>query len=649
MTWLEAVPVVLIALLIIFVPGGLIAAAAGARRLLLALGAPAVTIALLAITAIVFAKVGVPWSLGPLTGTFVGVALITWLVRRWVTGTWSPVPDRRIIGFSWAFTVGLAIAAVIIALQLGFSFGAPDHVSQTYDAPFHLNGIQYIIDTANGSSFHLTGLILPAGRSTFYPAAWHDLVSVVAMAAPWAELVGVANMTNLVVASVVWPLGVLAVVRLLFPARRSALVIAGVAATAFPPFPLGMLDYGVLFSYFLALALLPAGLALGLSLFKLVRGRRLGAATLQILTLTCVVVAIGLSQPSVVFGLGLFGVVGLAALGVNAVRAARSNGVRIAWIVGIIVLLGAYALVWRRIGQFGYNAPWRDYGSLPEVLIDAFAFARGDRPLAVIIAIFVVVGIVAMIRRGRWWFCFMWLAAAGLFVLAGALPPGDLRNMTLGMFYKDTPRLEAFLVLPSLVLAVAGAEAAWGALRRRIPSTSPRTVTAIGVIGLLGLVAATQFTAMVYAVQHASNAYRLDERSRILDDDERALIERLPEEVPDDAVIVGNPWTGTSWAMAISDRRVLNPHFNTSHAEAHEIVNGKLNEAVDEAGVCDAIKATGARYVLDFGADRFDGSRLDVKTWIGFEGLLDLDESSAVEEVDREGDKVLYRITACGL
>ncbi|WP_166983932.1 DUF6541 family protein [Paramicrobacterium fandaimingii] len=648
MTWLEAIPVALLALLIIFVPGGLIAAAAGARRLLLAIAAPAVTVAVLAVTAIVFGLVGVPWRIPFVASVFLGLTLVMWLARRLLTRTWVPRSATRLAGFSPAFVTGLVIAVVIITVQIGFAIGEPGNVSQTYDAPFHLNGVRFIIDTANGSSLNLTGLILPPSRSTFYPAAWHDLVSIVAMAAPWAGLISVANVTNLVIAAVVWPLGALSLVRLLAPTRPSALVIAGVAAAAFPAFPLGMLDYGVLFSYFLSLAFLPAGLALGVSFFRLVDGRRLGPATLQILSLACVVVAMGLSQPSVVFGLGLFGVIALIPLCVRAVGATSRTWIRVSLIVGMVVVGVGFALVWRRIGSFGYTAPWNRYGSVPEVLLDTFALSRGDRPLAVVIAVLILVGIVVAIRTKRWWFVLMWAAAAGLFVLGGALPSGDLRNIALGMFYKDVPRLEAFLVLPAFVLAVWGADAVWRVVARRIKPVS-RVAVAVAASGIVIMIASTQLTAMTYAVAHAANAYRLDDRSRILDDNEYALIERLRDEVGDEAVIVGNPWTGTSWAMALADREVLNPHFNTSHAPAHELVNAELNDAVSDPSVCAAIRETGARYVLDFGADRFAGSRLDVKTWIGFEGLLDLAESDAVEEVDREGDKVLYRIVACGL
>lgn len=649
MTWLEAAPVAVLALLIIFVPGGLIAAAAGARRMLLAIAAPPVTIAVLAVVAIAFGYLGVPWTILSAVAAFIGLALVTWVVRRLITGTWMPRSVSRLAGFSPAFLTGLAIAVVLIAVQVGFAIGEPGNVSQTYDAPFHLNGVRFIIDTANGSSFNLTGLILPPSRSTFYPAAWHDLVSVVAMAAPWAGLINVANVTNLAIAAVVWPIGVLTVVRLIAPSRSSALVIAGVAAAAFPAFPLGMLDYGVLYSYFLSLAFLPAGLALGLSLFRLVDGRRLGAVTLQILSLACVVVAMGLSQPSVVFGLGLFGIIGLVALCVLAVRYAQRTWIRVSLIVGIIAVVAAFALVWRRVGSFGYTAPWNRYGSVPEVLLDTFTLSRGDRPYAVVIAVLILVGIVATIRTKRWWLVLMWAAAAGLFVLGGALPSGDLRNLALGMFYKDVPRLEAFLVLPALLVAVLGADAVWRLVARRVTPRSRSGAVAVAATAIVVVIASTQLTAMTYAVAHAANAYRLDDRSRILDDDEYALIERLRDEVGDDAVIVGNPWTGTSWAMALADREVLNPHFNTSHASANDVVNTELNDADVDPSVCTAIHETGVRYVLDFGADRFAGSRLDVKTWIGFEGLLDLEDSAVVEEVDREGDKVLYRIVACGL
>lgn len=648
MTWLEAVPVAFLALAVLYIPGGMLAAAAGARQLLLAIASPVVTVAVLALAAIMFGSAGVPWNAQTVIATFVVLTIVTAVSRRFTTKTWIPATSstvRRTV--SPAFILGVALAATLITVQLVVAYGLPDNVSQTYDASFHLNGVKFIIDTANGSSLHVTGLILPPGRSTFYPAAWHDLVSVVAMLAPWADLVSVANMTNLVIAAVVWPLGAISVVRLLLPRSRSALLIAGAAAAAFPAFPLGMLDYGVLYSYFLSVALLPAGLALGISLFGLVDRRFLGAVTYQILSLLCAIVAMSLSQPAVVLGLGLFGLIGLAVVIFRAIRQSNYVLSKLLWIVGFVVVVGAYALVWRRAGSFGFDATWRPYGSALEVLLDTFAFSRAGRPVAIVIAVLLAIGIVVAIRRGWWWLVSMWGIAALLFFFSGALPDGDLRNIALGVFYKDAPRLEAFLVLPAFVVVVIGANALWGGIAhntRNLPN-SPRL--AIASLSMLAFILTSQATSMVSAVDRAAQSYWLDDTSRILDADERELIQRLPEEVPDDAVIVGNPWTGTAWAMAIADRQVLNPHFHTSNAADVVLINKELNKAGVDPTVCEALDDTGVKYVLDFGADTFPGRDYPVKTWRGFEGLLNLRNSGIVKEIDREGDAVLYRVVAC--
>ena len=72
----------------------------------------------------------------------------------------------------------MAIGGLLIALQLGFAIGQPDRISQTLDAAFHLNAVRYILEHGDGSSLHITDLVLPPGRSSFYPAAWHDFIAL---------------------------------------------------------------------------------------------------------------------------------------------------------------------------------------------------------------------------------------------------------------------------------------------------------------------------------------------------------------------------------------------------------------------------------------------------------------------------------------
>ena len=143
------------------------------------------------------------------------------------------------------------------------------------------------------------------------------------------------------------------------------------------------------------------------------------------------------------------------------------------------------------------------------------------------------------------------------------------------------------------------------------------------------------------AVERAAEAYRTSPSARLITTDELALLERLDDEVPEGAVIVGSPWTGTALAYALADREVVMPHmFTTTTAAENEVLNS-LNTATPGSAVCDAVAETGVQYVLDFGTQEIHGAA-NV-----FPGLTDLDESAALELVDEQGDARLFRVIGC--
>src|SRR5690606_20166954 len=134
-------------------------------------------------------------------------------------------------GVGGTYLLASAMAAIVISLQVIVMIGAPDAVSQTFDASFHLNGVRYLVDHSSASSFELTGLVLAPGISSFYPAAWHTIVvSVVQLSGAAVPLA--ANAVNILIASVVWPAGVLLLVNRLLPTSRAALLAGGVLAAA---------------------------------------------------------------------------------------------------------------------------------------------------------------------------------------------------------------------------------------------------------------------------------------------------------------------------------------------------------------------------------------------------------------------------------
>ena len=72
-------------------------------------------------------------------------------------------------------------------------------------------------------------------------------------------------------------------------------------------------------------------------------------------------------------------------------------------------------------------------------------------------------------------------------------------------------------------------------------------------------------------------------------------------------------------------------------------VQDHLNQALADPQVCRALDNLNADYYLDFGRAEVSGH--DHSSWYaGFEGLT---ESGVLTEVHREGNAVLYEITAC--
>ncbi|GHD42527.1 hypothetical protein D9V29_00880 [Mycetocola manganoxydans] len=653
MSWLSALPVLAVSIGFFYLPGLAVLLAAGARGFVLHAAAPAVSAALVAVLAIAFPFVALPWAVPVVMAALLAIAAGTAVVHRLLTGAWGASRRyRKPTERSWIITA-LAIAAVAITIQLVIVIGDPTNMSQTFDAAFHLNGVKFVLDSANASSFHLSGLILPPGASSFYPAAWHGMVSLVA-ASSGGDVLMAANTVNIVIAAGIWPAGVVALSRALAPGSRVAILAAGVLSAGIPGFPILPLDYGVLYPYFFALAFIPLALALGLSVLGLVPRGTLAPPVLAALTLAVTLVAMGLAQSAVVFAWAAMLVPAALAVVVRIWRGSGPRGVRWAAVLAFGIAMLVFAAAWYVIGRLGNTSPWDAHASPVYALYELISNSREGAFPAVVISVLTIVGLVSVLRNGRWWIGGMWAVSAVLFLLAASLPYGDLRNVTIGLFYKDTPRLTALLATIAVPIAVLGVSAVWRFAEKRLQPRLDQRLRAARIAPVLPffaavlLLAATQGNAMQYAVADARPKYAMTESSPILSIDERTILERLGEHVPEDSIVAGNPWTGASLAYVVGDRRVLNPHFNISSDPEHVTVNTRLNEAGTDPEVCAALESLGVGYVLDFGIYTRDaGGVLSFDSTTNFEGYLNLAESGAVTEIDRENDKVLYRITGC--
>jgi len=654
MTWVEMVPAIAVALVVVYVPGLALAFAMGARRFTLVAIAPALSVAVIAVSAIALGAAGVDWSVPVVAVIALITAALVYLARR----VGRPVPfdgvrSRPELPF---LLIGVGLGGVIVATQLVIVLVVPDAVSQTFDAPFHQNVLRYIAETGSASSFDITGLILAAGESSFYPAAWHGVASLV-----WplvnVPIPAAANAVNLVFASVVWVSGSVLLARIIVPGSRVALVAAGVLSAAFPAFPLLMLDYGVLYAYFLGLALLPIALALTVSFAglgpRLELGRWWHLPALALTLLAC-----ALAQPAVALAWGALSIpIAICWFAGFARRDRRlwlvlTLGVGV--IAGIVILAGA----WYYAGRIGLSAPWGPHTTFLGALIEAVGHAPPGHPLAVAASVLVAIGLIDIVVRLRQlWLAFSWGLMVMLFGIASTLESLPLRNTFTGIFYNDAPRLAALIAIVSVPIAVVGTVAVcslvrrvvWPGLSARLGDRPARTVAiSAAAAGTVLLVVGTQGNAIAFEIRQSATKYGFDGIVAILSEDEAQLIERLDSTTGESTVIAGSAWTGTSYAYALGDRDVITPHFNRSSDPNEIIINERLNQAVADPAVCNAVRELGVEYVLDFGRAAGDvGHGREFDGLQDYPGLTDLSTSGVVTPVDREGDAVLYRITAC--
>jgi hypothetical protein len=241
----------------------------------------------------------------------------------------------------------------------------------------------------------------------------------------------------------------------------------------------------------------------------------------------------------------------------------------------------------------------------------------------------------------------MFAVAAILFVVVAAIP-FPIRDLFTAPWYNNIPRIAALLLVTIVPLAAYGVAVSWQAsaraLRRRGVSSAAVRLAGVAAAVAVGLLAQIgPLSAMPEAERVASASFALTDDSPLLNSEEAALIARLDEHVPADAVIAGSPWTGTSVAYALTGRHVLMPHIQMEISDALAAVNDDLNDATPGSPVCDAIAALNVGFVLDFGTREVHGASH------AFPGLTDLEDSGAVRLVDREGDARLYEVIGCAL
>ena len=686
--WLSLLPILLSAAALLFIPGALVGASAGLRTPLIIGLAPAISIAIISGTGVAAPILALPWGLTAVAAA-TAILCLAALATRWLLAKRHPEyggsgatglrPGLRSVAV-WGAAWPLSAAAT--GATIGRILNTPDAISQTFDAVFHLNAVEWILQTNNASSFRL---FLEAPQGSAYPLGWHTLVALAMKLCGATNIPMATNATVLAVAGLVWTSGCLTLTHVLFHGRPAALLTAAVMAGSFTVFPFVLLNWGVLYPNFLSIALLPALLAAVRALVPIGSAGLTPPPTGLLLPATALGVAgLGLTQPNTIATLLLASVILTTARLITSLRAPLDERPasalrRQSLVVGALAV--GLVMVWMYMRPPRESAIWGPSYATSGSVGEAVTSMPVQLPVIWVPAVLTLLGFIAALRTdGYRWLAALHATTGALYVVARSAQDGDLRFFMVGIWYNDASRLGGLIPVTAVPLAALGmlAAARWGreacgacgriiqgitasraretrglpglrrvreACERLIASGRARPLvwrsSACCVIVLLLVATGPLSGAMSDSVKILEQSYMLAPDSSSLTTDEYALINELPSLIEPDAVIAVDPKSGAALAYALSGADTTVKHLFHRHDADLDIIEKKLNRASADPAVCTALKDVGATYALYFPGKTISNQK-------AFVGFAHLDTAPGFELVAERGQASLYRITACG-
>ena len=526
---------------------------------------------------------------------------------------------------------------------------APDAFSQTYDAVYHLNAVRWILDTGNASSLSFDMVI---SRGAVYPLGWHTLVALTMRLSGITSIPLASNAVMCAVAGLTWTSGVITLTSALTAGRLAGRIATAVLASAAPAFPLLGLFWGILYPVFLATAMLPGVFLTAVTAGA--RGMTLPRRAVLWLMAGAGCVGLALAHPSIIVIALIAGVSAAMthslSLAVSAV--AERHHVRRAVLACVLTALLAGAS-WSAAPALRASksvSQWPPYTSAAGGIGEAVTSAPELTAIVWPLALLTVIGYLSAWRRqSTRWVALTHTVVCGLYVVDVSQKVSPLRYSLTGFWYSDAYRPGGFMMVTALPLAGIGACALADAAGRALPravraaTTVPWLRAALTILVIAALAwQSTGSAAMSHNVEKFGLTFLVTDDSQSLTADELAVVNRLPDLLGPDDVVLADPWRGGSLAYGLTGVTTLPRHLSSygSTSPALTVLENSLDEVGDNPEVCPAIEELGVDYVLDFkGRTILDGPEAP--------GLSDIQPRDGFRTVLRIGDATLYRITAC--
>lgn len=652
--WLLATPALIITVALLFLPGLLISYVLRLRGLCAFVVSPGLSVGLISVLAVIFPVLHVPWNLW----TFVAATVLLTAISYFIFHRTAVLGSQKFFkAMRRTFAVTLAASVVVIGVQFVAALRLPGTPPQTWDSVFHQAGVRYILQEANASSLSFAGL----GGAGFYPAAWHDVVSLVSGFG--IDVAVASNCVSFVLMAIIWPLGSVLFTKTVFPKYTYAPLYAGLMSIATLAFPHRVGSYGTLWPLLLGYALIPWLMVVFINIF---RAKTLKESLLLIGIVLFSCAGLGMAHPQGLAVLAVFilwySISELARFFAAHKKEPRHPARRL-WLATISSLssLALLTVIFWQAQVTGVSS-WqrRPLGGLWSELLGIFTDSQlpaqgyGNTGKVWIFALFLVVAIGAMIRqrknRKNLWLLGSWLSFSYLFLAATTMVlPG---YQLVGIFYSDAVRVGATVTLAQVPLMALGAAvlADWVQVWLRklknlrnfnIPRLAVFITVTVIVIGSFGLNFFPGYN------QLRINYKAKDETglNGLIDANGLELIRRIPQEIDPGSAVIGDPFTGAILIYSLTDASYPIRYFGDTGDEDTSYLRQHFNEIASDPKVCELLKKNDIKYFFTNPVvytlrspteSNLYGGLKNVPLWNGYFTLK-----------DSAGKSKLYEITGC--
>jgi uncharacterized protein DUF6541 len=555
---IHAVVVVVVTLLVVFVPGAVIATAAGARTALALASAPLVTYGLATATGTAAGYLDLRWGWWLLIGEALAVGAVLLLARSRGRGLTALLPRfGRPTGRDLVVGAGVLTGGLLSAYVLERSMAGLGRPHQDWDYTFHANATRFIADTRNVDPSALRAVNDWESGDFFYPNAYHAVAAVVRNVSG-ASIFEVLNGQTLLICAMAG-LGLAALLREM-RAPTPVVALTPVLLAGFASFPYDVLWRGPLLPYATGLALMPAFILL---VRAVVDVRSPGSVVLAALGGAGL---LGL-QPATALSAAISALLFVAARWVSRRQVpVRELGLLLAAAV-LTALLAAPDVLGslRTSSGAATEVDWEAVETPGQAIGDLLFLDHGKPGPQLALALLVIVGLLSLrSARYMWW----WLGSAGLafylFVLAASYDT-DLAESVTRPWWNDRWRFAAWAVLGMAPLAAHGlwrialAVTAWaGQDHRPLAGLRPwaqRTASAVVVLLVVVTVSSGLYTGD--NGRRVAKAYQSD---RYLNGAEVEAMAWLAPRVEEGETVMNDPGDGSAYMLALEGIRPLFGH-----------------------------------------------------------------------------------------